>query len=128
MVCDSHVVIHIPSEMLSKHMACSHVILHADTQTHNALELMINIHTHQDFTAVTKPAAAVLPGQDEGEGLTVNTTSEHRRRNLLNLTFHCLKTSNHNCEMSIIACIETEKKNCLGNYFIITTNLYKHCS
>lgn len=28
--------------------------------------------THQDLAAVAEPAAAVLSGQDEGEGLAVN--------------------------------------------------------
>lgn len=76
MVCDSHALIHIPSDMLSKHMAGSHVIGH--TQTHKHKRTQVNhsnvhiIHTHQDFTAVTKPAAAVLSGQDKGECLTVN--------------------------------------------------------
>lgn len=71
MVCDSHAMIHIPSNMLTKHMEGFHVI--TDTQTCNVSDVHI-VHTHQDFTAVTKPAAAVLSGQDKGECLTVNTT------------------------------------------------------
>lgn len=75
MVCDSHALIHIPSDMLSKHIAGSHVIVHTHRHTNtyalNNSDVHI-IHTHQDFTAVTKPAAAVLSGQDKGECLTVN--------------------------------------------------------
>lgn len=35
------------------------------------------VGTHQDFAAVAEPAAAVLAGQDEGEGLAVNNNYKH---------------------------------------------------
>ena len=42
-------------------------------------------HTHQDLSAVTKPAAAILSGQNEGEGLTVDTLT-HRGWRLIDFS------------------------------------------
>lgn len=75
------VVIHIPSDVLCKHMAgfpCPNT--HTHTRTHKDTLERENQqsgrerrqNTHQDFTTVAEPAAAVLSGQDKGERLAVN--------------------------------------------------------
>lgn len=54
------------------------LLIMISTAGHSALAGRVFFpRTHQNFTAVTKPAAAVLPGQDERERLAVKAPQTH---------------------------------------------------
>lgn len=69
-------VIHTSSEMLTQRLASCQNISHRNTRVHDSDTSTNFIQTHQDLTAVTKPATPVFSGQDEGERLTVKKTSQ----------------------------------------------------
>lgn len=54
----------------SDHLPCPDTHVHT---RHNMKTEKKPAWTHQDLAAVAEPAAAVLSGQDEGEGLAVNS-------------------------------------------------------
>lgn len=76
------------------------LVSHGNIRTARLIHVFSCCHTHQNFTAVTKPAAAILPSQDEGKGLAVKAPQKHRMECLGPFMTHCREKCVDKCVIS----------------------------
>lgn len=67
----------------------SALVSHVNIRAARLIHVFSCCHTHQNFTAVTKPAAAILSSQDKWKCLAVNAPQKHRMECLGHFMTHC---------------------------------------